>query len=110
MIEKINTVYEGLMNEYLAMNMIISEPDVVIKVSGLGYCTLLTEKDSMGKRVLYESYRHCSWINLHGHKVPVVIDEKIPAGDMDFIMQLKNDYIRERHADLDEELSRMFLN
>ena len=100
MIDKIRKAYEKFTDEYCDMFSTHHAPEMVIRVSRACGAELMSE-------TLYLDRYGTLYFNLYDKRIPIIFDDTIPV-DVNFIFQLKKDYINQEHMKLDEKFSIMF--
>lgn len=80
---------------------------VIIKMRGGSYVKFMSENDNEVRTYFLDELPEFTFVDLCGLRTPIVIDNTIPD-DIEFVMQLKEDYVRIAFQELNNKLNKMF--
>lgn len=80
---------------------------VIIKMRAGAYIQLMSEMNGAVRTYFLEELPELTFVELYGLQTPIIIDNTIPE-DIDFAMQLREDYERDAHVNLSNRLFKMF--
>lgn len=109
MINKIIDAYENLRDQLPGMGY-GNTVRVIVKMKKESFDTFLAENNDPCRAVgLYwlDEYPDVAIVRLFGVQTPIIVVDGIPE-DVDFVMQLKEDYVREARIELYNKLFKMF--
>ena len=107
-IDKLIEAYNKLADEYSERYGVLTGPAAVIRMSNKGYYMLMAETPEFKYKcwMINDENGNC-WLDVYGHKLPVIFDETIPDG-VPFLLQTKENYIKQVQMELNNKIYRMF--